>query len=225
MVARFWRDIAGSVLVEYSIVFPVFLLVTLGTVDATYMLADWAMANKAVYLGARTAIVTSPVATGITSTNQGTTAGAWCFNFTDGTPTGNCPSSTSVCTGSATGGSCTNGYTFDNSAFTCIYDPADPACTAPAATLRPGMKQIFPALRRSNVQISYQTTGDGYALHAGGLPMTVTVSINCMTHSFYFLNALMHWVFSPPAGCTGTASGPRIPAFATALTSEDMDTN
>jgi Flp pilus assembly protein TadG len=48
---KFWRDIAGSILVEYTVVFPVFILVTLGTVDAAYMFADWAAANKAVYIG------------------------------------------------------------------------------------------------------------------------------------------------------------------------------
>ena len=84
---------------------------------------------------------------------------------------------------------------------------------------------LHPRLQRQNVQITYQTTGYGYGGQPGGLPMTVTVSLKCMTHPFYFLGALMHWVFTPPAGCTGTPLGPPMPTFATSLTSEDMQTN
>jgi Flp pilus assembly protein TadG len=211
LAGKFWRDIAGSILVEYTIVFPVFILVTLGTVDAAYMFADWAAANKAVYRGARTAIVSDPVAQGITTTNQGTIAGQWCFNFNDGTSTGDCPASTSVCTGAASSGTCVNDtYTFNDTAFTNIVTR---------------MQAVLPTIQRQNVTITYKTTGYGYALYPGGLPMTVQVSLNCMTHRFYFLGALMNWVFTPPAGCSGTALGPAMPTFATSLTSEDMATN
>jgi len=59
------RDITGSILVEYTIVFPVFILLVLGTVDVAYMLSDWALANKAAYVGARTAVVADAVANGL----------------------------------------------------------------------------------------------------------------------------------------------------------------
>ena len=39
----------------------------LGTIDVVYMLYEWALANKAAYVGARTAMVSDPVANGITS--------------------------------------------------------------------------------------------------------------------------------------------------------------
>jgi Flp pilus assembly protein TadG len=42
------------------------MLVTLGTVDVTYMLYEWALANKATYVGARAAVVSNPVAQNIT---------------------------------------------------------------------------------------------------------------------------------------------------------------
>jgi hypothetical protein len=67
--------------------------------------------------------------------------------------------------------------------------------------------------------ISYQLNGSGYVGRPGGLPMNVTVSVQNVTHQFYFLAAIMRFF-------GGTfASTPAIPAFATTLTSEDMATN
>ena len=71
---KFPRDIAGSVLVESTIVIPIFLLLVFGTIDATYMLYDWALANKAAYVGARLAVVSNPVAQNITSSTSTTLA-------------------------------------------------------------------------------------------------------------------------------------------------------
>jgi TadE-like protein len=224
-VNRLWRDIAGSMLVEYTIVFPVFILVTLGTVDVAYMFADWAAANKAVYRGARKAIVSSPVAGGITDPRGN--IGQWCFDFPSGSQTTppNCPAvtasvSSSVCTPAAINGSCTNGRAWNETAFT---NPT--AVNDWQKGIFDKMQEIFPRLQRQDVQITYQTTGYGYAGQPGGLPMTVTVSLPCLTHQFYFLGALMNWAFAPRAGCTGPVSGPPMPTFATALTSEDMTTN
>ena len=49
-------------LVETTIVIPLFLVLVLGTVDVTYMFYEWAMANKAAYVGARAAVISNPVA-------------------------------------------------------------------------------------------------------------------------------------------------------------------
>src|SRR2546422_8846034 len=171
-------------LVEYTVVFPLFILVTLGTVDVAYMLSDWALANKAAYVGARTAVVSNPVAQGITNPftpGLNPNIGKLCFDPTTGAANtdsnGNnyCPTVSSVCTGASGGGSCTNGYTFDNTAF---------------APILGNMKAIFPRLQAGNVQISYQTNGLGFVLQPGGLPMNVTVSITGMTHQFFFLPSI-----------------------------------
>ena len=100
MAGKFWRDITGSVLVEYAVVFPLFMLVTLGTVDVTYMLYEWALANKATYVGARAAVVSNPVAQNITEDrllydpSQLKQMGQYCFDFATGTGNGNCPAPT-----------------------------------------------------------------------------------------------------------------------------------
>jgi Flp pilus assembly protein TadG len=216
LVVKLLRDVRGNALVESTIAIPILLLLVLGTIDATYMFYDWALANKAAYLGARSAIVSDPVATGITTFTYTSAAGPYCFDNTLAS-TGNCPSvPLTTCTGAASGGSCDNkNYAFNDTAFTNVFTP---------------MRALFPRLQRQNVTVSYQTNGLGFVGETAtpglmsGLPMNVTVSINCMTHQFYFLSALMKWVFPTPAGCpASTPKQPSIPTFASTLQSEDMD--
>ena len=206
-MVSFWHDRTGSMFVEYAIVLPLFISLMLGTVDVAYMLFEWDLANKAAYVGARTAVVSSPVAQQITTNlTYNASAGQLCFNPANGSANtdsnGNdyCPTVSSVCTASG-GGSCTNGYTFDSTAF---------------ATILGNMQAIFPRLQQQNVRISYQTNGLGFALQPGGLPMNVTVSITGMTHQFFFISSIL----------SGTISAaPPIPAFSTTMQSEDMFTN
>jgi hypothetical protein len=225
-VNKLIRDCVGSSLVEFTMVFPVFILVALGTVDVAYMLSDWTLANKAAYMGAHRAILTNPVAAGITNLPYDPTKiGLLCFDpNNDGLPTGNCPSvrdSSSispkpvVCTPNAeTGGTCTGGYSFDD-------DPFDCHCTSPAAPIPifNQMQRIFPRLQRQNVTVSYMTTNLGFVGRPDGLPMHATVSITGMTHQFYFLGPIMRFF-----GGDFAANLP-IPAFATTLTSEAMVSN
>jgi TadE-like protein len=212
-VNKFLHDSEGGALVEFTLVFPVLLLAALGTVDFTYLLFDWSMANKAAFIGARTAIVSDPIATGITNPSyDATVLGQSCSDPQTGAASGNCPAAVStVCTPGSSSGSCTAGFSFNDAAF---------------STILGNMQNVFPRLQRQNVQISYQTNGLGFVGRPGGLPMDVQVSIRCMTHRFYFINALMGWIFTVPAGCpAGTQAGPAIPNFATTLPSEDMVTN
>ena len=80
------------------------------------------------------------------------------------------------------------------------------------------------------VEITYRSTGLGYVKQPGGQPMDVTVSVRCMAHRFFFVNAIMGWVFSAlPAECPADIraragrSGPIMPATSTTLPGEDFD--
>ena len=216
---RVRRDCEGSALLEFTVVFPIFMLVAFGTVDVSYMLFEWAQANKATYAGARVAVVSNPVASGVTSltySTQSTELGVSCFNAADGTvnTTASCPTVSTVCTpSSGTGGSCTGGYTFDNTAFSLVFS---------------AMQGIFSRLQRQDVQISYQTNGLGYVgelstTNTNALPMNVTVSIRCMTHQIFFIGNFISGA-APGAGCPAGAAGPAIPAFSTTIQSESMNT-
>jgi hypothetical protein len=223
-VNRLLRDCVGSSLVEFTLVFPVFILVAFGTVDIASMLSDWALANKAAYAGAHRAIVTNPVATGITNlAYDPTRLGQLCFDPTTGLASGNCPvvqdSTLSppgpiVCAPAATsGGTCTGGYAFNDGAFDCH-------CSSPlvAAPIFNQMQLIFPRLQRQNVRISYITNNLGFDGRPDGLPMNVTVTITGMTHQFYFLGPVMRFFGK-------NFANPPIPTFTTTLTSEGMVTN
>jgi hypothetical protein len=231
-VIKCWRDLRGSILVEYTIVFPMFLLVALGTLDVSYMLADWAAANKATYLAVRYAIVSNPVAKEITSPSysefQQRQIGQPCFDRASGLAIGNCPSVDSMssdCTGTIHGGTCTNGYMFDDTAANSL--PFTNILTRMQALFCPHLAPPYAGcpLQRQNVTISYAATGAGYVLRPGGLPMTVTVSLKCMTHQFYFIGTLLRWTFAPQKDCPGPVSGWPVPTFASTLTSEDLQTN
>jgi hypothetical protein len=231
------RDITGSVLVEYSIVFPIFMLLTFGTVDVSHMLFELALASKATYVGARAAVVSSPVARNIISVENYTAdqvqkLGQLCFHAGEPIapldPNGNCPSLGCVCTAGISEGQCVD----LSSLYTCPAGWSEQAFTNANGTgILDQMKAIFPQLTRQNVQITYQTNDLGFVGQTDlegqpGLPMNVTVSIRCMTHQFFFIGGLMGWVFSgPPSGCPAGPAGPAIPAFASTLQSEDMLTN
>ena len=206
---RLIRDCSGGALLEFTLVFPVTILVTLGTVDAAYMLYEWGLANKAAYRGARTAIVRNSITPDATNLTYDPTAiGDLCFNTADGLPASppKCPPAfTYSCSVPTNAGTCPN---FDNTAFNVILTE---------------MQAVFPRLQAGHVVIRYETSGLGFAGRPGGLPMSVTVSFKCLTHEFFFLSGLMGWAFTAPASpCPAGAAGPPIPAFATTLPSEDV---
>jgi Flp pilus assembly protein TadG len=204
-VNKLIRNCVGSSIVEFTLVFPMLMLIALGTVDAGFMLSDWALASKAAYDGAHKAILSDPVASGIDNlTYDPTLLGQPCFNSNGNNV--NCPSVNVTCTPAATvgTGTCTTG-TYSDTPFANVIFPA--------------MQARFPRLRRQNVTIKYETNNLGFVGRPDGLPMIVTVSIDGMTHQFYFIGPLMNFF-------KGTfPSVSQIPTFATTLQSEDMATN
>jgi len=195
-------------LVEFTLVFPVLILVAMGTVDFTYMLFEWNQASKAAYRGARFAAISDPASANITNpTYNVPDLGKVCFVVSTGVSTGLCPTVDVTCAPPVNAGLCPN---YSATAFNAIVAQ---------------MQQVFPRLLPQHVEIQYQTTGLGFVGRPGGLPMTVTVRLHCIQHQFYFLASLMSWVFTPTAGCPAGQVGPPIPTFASTLSSEDLATN
>lgn len=194
-------------MVEFSITFPVLALVALGTVDVSYLLYEWNAAGKATQMGVRKAVVVNPAAMGITNLVSQWNAdhiGDSCLTATGGQAS-YCPTVNAACTSTTCGS-----YGLDAEAFNLIVAE---------------MQLAFPRIQPQNVQISYKTTGLGFVGRPGGLPMTVTVNLRCMTHQFYFLGGLMQWIApAAPSGCSGTPAGWPIPPSATTLISEDLQT-
>lgn len=223
MANRFHRDDSGSVLVQFTLVFPLLMLVVLGTVDIGLMFFSWAGGYKATYAGARFAAISAPVAPSIVGTTVSTssgTNGTSCFDPSSGAPdlTASCTMWNVQCTatGSGNAGNCTGGAgSFSDAAFTAILNKMQ-------------SYYLSRTLDRRQVIVSYESMGLGYIGRPGGSPMTVTVSLRCMKHQMFFLEPLMGWAFPAlPAACNGIPTNPgiQLPTFSTTLPSEDLTTN
>ena len=199
------QDCAGASLLEFTLVFPIVMMMTFGIVDVMYMLHEWNLANKATYRGARVAIVSIPVAPSVTNLtyNAGDVGLETCYDIDTGASLDVCPWVDVTCS-SSVDATCSDG-----DAFTDIVS---------------AMQTVFPRITAANVQVRYQSTGLGFPGRPGGLPMNVTVSIQCMSHQMFFLGAWAGWFF-PPAEACQPARSMRMPTFASTLPSEDMDTN
>lgn len=239
MASKLHTDQSGAALLEFAVVFPLAVLVILGTVEASLLMLDWAAGTKATYLGARVAVVSDPVADGArfsmsSYTNLTTKSGAYCVTTTGTTATdAGCPTVSITCTGNAdinADGTCTSG-TFNKTAFKKIFDAVQRA-------------YIGRKLDPQQVQVSYVTTDLGFVGQqryydetvldkdktTGELPLNVTVSLRCMQHQFYFIGGLLRWAFPAQSGTcsgitTGGTKGMAMPNFYTTLPSEDLSTN
>jgi Flp pilus assembly protein TadG len=215
-----WRDIAGSSLIEFTVILPVLFLLTLGTVDLGYLFYDYDLASKAAYMGAHRAIVSTPAASDITTINWiATDIGQDCSIASGTGSSGLCSSykNSTTCT-KLTTGSCTNGYTYSDTAFIAIVGAMQRiyGCAAGSATC---------PLQPKNVSVTYDITGTlGFVGQPNGLPMNITVSIACMNHNFFFIGGLIGLRLTEQ-GCAANPSGWAVPTYSTTLTSEDMMTN
>lgn len=158
---RIRKDEGGAAMVEAAIAMTLLLTLTLGFVDFGYALYQWNAAAKAVQVGARTAMVSSPAITAVSASANtadlslvGTTMATDTYFYT--------------CTG-------TSGCT-DQPSFNLIYNR---------------MVTFFPRLQPQNVRITYAATGLGYWTRPGGPVPTITVSLEGLTFQFFFLGGLL----------------------------------
>ena len=202
MFARLVRNEQGATIVEFSLIFVLLMLMTWGVVEFGYLWWQWNSAEKATQMGARKAVVTSPVATGLSSLDCGTGTGQpgslcpalgsppqWQISCTGTGTSWTSPSGT--CTGCAGGVSCT----FSSDAFTRI------------GTI---MQGVFPLIQPQNVQVTYTYAGLGFFGRPGPVP-AVTVELTGMNFSFFALQGLLGL---GPIG---------MPDFKATLTGEDLD--
>ncbi len=213
-MSRFHRSEEGSSLVEFALVFPLIVILTMGTLEFSFGLLQRGRAQKATQLGARVAIVSTPVAPGIkTGLFSGLSPiGAPCTDQTTGITLAACTIASTDCTYSTTssppGGTCP-GYTFNLTNFDKIFNE---------------MRLAYPTLTRDNVRVSYASNGLGYIGNPSGVPVNVTVAIRCLTYDFRILQRL--GILTPPAseaGCPATPTLWPMLGIRTTLTSEDLD--
>lgn len=188
-------DRRASGAAEFALVLPLLLLLLFGIIDGGRFAWEYNRAEKATQVGARMAVVTDVVSTGLRdNTYVGMNFGGTVLKDGDNIPvaalgTITCNSTTCSCTGACSG--ITTGR--NATAFTNLVNR---------------MKQIKPDIGEANVRVVYRGSGLGYAGDPNGMEMSPLVTVELTALEFRPISSLLF------------ATIP-MPSFATTLTAED----
>jgi Flp pilus assembly protein TadG len=154
MIRRLLRDETGGPAAEFALVVPFLVFILLLIVDVGRWLMFYNQAQKATQMGARFAVVTTPVSNAVANTDyvgscspaltQGDVIPASCF-------------STITCTSA----SCSSG-TLNTTAFNKIRDR---------------MRYFIPKLQAANMVVRYSPSGLGYAGNPNGPDISPIVTV------------------------------------------------
>jgi Flp pilus assembly protein TadG len=192
MIRRLLLDRSASSAAEFAMVLPLLLLLIFGLIDAGRFMWEYNRNEKATQAGARFAVVTDPVASGLTTTGFVGVSGLTQGDLIPASmlPTVTCTETSCACA------SCPAGIpgTFDSAAF---------------AKIVTRMQAMNPRIQASNVEVKYSGSGLGFAGDPNGSDISplVTVSIIGMN-------------FNPVTGFR--IGQLPMPTFSTTLTSEDL---
>jgi Flp pilus assembly protein TadG len=189
---QFVRDQRGVSAAEFGLVLPLLLFMLFGIIDAGRFIWEYNRAEKATQMGARYAVVTDMVPSGLTTysfaVSDGVLAGTPVplANFT----TAVCGTSSCTCTG---GGVC-GAVGYDTAAFGRIVTR---------------MHAMDPRIANANVTVEYRNVGLGYAGDPNGPDVAPLVTVRLTGMTFQPLTGMLF----------GAAMA--MPDFATSLTLED----
>lgn len=222
LASRFIKDTSGASFLEFTLVLPLFLVITFGIVDASLLMFSWADAQRITQFGARLAATSNPAAANIDVAVEGLTAsvatGTPCIN---GSGVVSCKVGkqySCIATDATTGGTCTapDGTTtsFDNTNFSFIFDQIK-------------FKMYSKDLDRRQIRITYIPLNSGF-VGRPKTPMNVVVSIRCMKQPLIIgglvgLNFPSGWGSENCGGLTDPGGWPL--KASTTLPSEDLATN
>ena len=164
-------------------VLPILLVLVFGLMEISLYFWEWGLAQKAAQLGARRAVVSTPVAAGpgLDSLDSdtywdGLPPGASCFPSADGTSI--CPRFSVTCDIGAgcrcPGGSCR---------FQFVASRLTPILAA--------MRTVMPGLNATNIEISYTTNDLGYVTRPVPVPVDVRVRLVGITYRPLLLTGIL----------------------------------
>jgi hypothetical protein len=189
------RDVRAASAAEFALVLPLLLILLFGIIDAGRFMWEYNRAEKATQMGARFAVATDLVPSGLS---------AYSFSINDGVPQGSAvPTANfdySICNDTdcsdCAGGTVCGAIGYDATAFGNIVER---------------MHFMYPGIQPANVEIEYRNVGLGFAGDPNGPDVAplVTVRLNGLQFqpiTTFFLG-----------GVTVT-----MPDFRASLTAEDL---
>lgn len=184
-------DRSGATAVEFAMVLPLLILFLFGIIDAGRYMWEVNQAEKATQVGARVAVVTNVISTGLGTQSYvgvgGLTQGDVIPASALGTIT--CTRTACTCTGT-----CPTTYaTTDATAFDTIVTR---------------MGYMKPDIMASNVRVSYRGSGLGFAGDPNGMEIAPLVTVELTNVQFRPITLFNAVAFN-------------LPAFRTTLTAED----
>ena len=161
----FSRDRGGATLIEYTLVFTMFMVLTFGLIEFGIVLYQYNAAEKATAAGARFIATRGPVVTGLADCGVATTASAGtdCADVAGGS------SWSRTCSASA---------------------PASGCQAAVLNQLVAEMQRFAPNVEAQNVQVILRGAGLGFVGRGSPVPM-VTVRLTGMTYNFIAIDDLV----------------------------------
>ena len=186
----------GASAAEFALVLPLLLIFLLGIVDAGRFLWEVNRAEKATQMGARYAVVTSPVSMGLIDADfESASLPAGELIPADSIGKLECTRETCSCTSC----SVTVGAGVDTTRFDAIVER---------------MQAMDPAIEADNVSVTYRGSGFGFAGDAGGGGAGETMEISPLVTV-----SLTGMQFQPITSFL--LAGINLPSFSTTLTAED----
>jgi hypothetical protein len=194
MIRRLLSDHEAASAAEFALVLPLLLVLLLGLIDTGRWMWTYNRAEKATQMGARFAVVTNYVPSGLNTSyvgvgglTQGDSIPAGAFGkiqCTSGTPPCDCVTSP-----------CPPLGTFTTQNFTNVVDR---------------MRFFMPEIQNANVTLEYSSSGLGYAGNPNGPDLAPIVTVRLSGVSFQPL-------ICQPFGCASFS----MPTFLSSLTFED----
>jgi Flp pilus assembly protein TadG len=202
VLKRLARDTGGSVFVEFTLIFAVFLTVIMGIVEFGLVFWQWNAASKAVQLGGRLAAVSAPVDSSLPNIQcAGGAAAVGTKPHDDFLRI--CSGATSTCSGG----------TYDAAAMnTLVFGRGSNACQDAVVGQLPGMCDIYSRVTPQNVIVRYEETGLGFCGRPGGPVPTITVELTGLTFDWIFMDVLV----------PGIGDVVQLPGLRTTITGEDL---
>jgi len=195
------RSQTGASAAEFALVLPLFLIMLFGVIDAGRFMWEYNRAEKATQVGARVAIVTNVLSSGLHDE-------AFAGQTVDGVK---------IASGGRIPADALGTLVCNSQGCSCGVSPCPASGTFDTATfndvLVARMKQIDPSIAAANVEVRYSGSGMGFAGNVGAsgtgeMEISPLITVRLTGLQFTPITSLLFATFS-------------MPDFSTTLTAED----